>query len=70
MSEDGLKVLATVLDSGAAHVIRSLMQSHDIECHVFDDNASAVGFGIRDIRVLVDANDLDKAQKILKGMEA
>ena len=66
MSEDGLTVLVKLQDMGAAHMVRSLVESHDIGCFVFDDHPSGIGIGIQDIRVMVLASDLKKAQIILK----
>ena len=69
MDDDKLVVLAKVLNPGAAHMIRGLMESNDIDCVVFDDNAAGVGMGVREIRIMVRQENLMPAQRILKENE-
>ena len=66
MTEDKLVLLAKVPDGGLAHVIKTLVKSHDIECVVFDDHPSGVGLGVQDVRVMVLESDLEKAQSIVR----
>ena len=64
-----MTVLVKVQDMGLAHAARSLIESHDIGCFVFDDHPSGIGIGIQDIRVMVLKSDLDAARDVLRGAD-
>lgn len=69
MSDDRLVPLKKTFYQGQAHIIRSLLESNDIPCFVFDDGMQHVGFGMMEIRIMVPESYLPKANQILKNAE-
>ena len=70
MSDDpALTVLTKTPNASIAHLIRSYIETYDIDCFVFDDHPAGIGMGLRDVRVMVSSDDLEKAQKLLTEFE-
>lgn len=73
--EEDIKLveLASFLDGGAAHIARSVLDAHEIDSFVFNDNAASIGIGstMMNARLMVASDDLDDAKAILEQeMEA
>ncbi len=69
--EDKFVLLAKILTPGAAHIIRSALEAHDIPCLILDDHPSGlgVGIGIINARVMVPESFLDQASQLLEDLE-
>lgn len=64
-----LVLLTNVAHLGLAYVIRSMLEEHEVDCFVFDDNSAGAGFATQDIRIMVSSDDLEVARDLLIALE-
>lgn len=68
--EQKLILLGRFYDNVQAHIIRGILESHDIPCFVFDENhnntAWHLGIAIGGVRLMVLSEHYESAQEILR----
>ncbi len=67
--KDGLTMLARFYDPALGHVAKSVLESHDIPCFLFDAEHTAVpwdlGLAMGATRLMVLKSDVDRGMEIL-----
>ena len=70
MEHGGLVVLTTISHSSIGHILRGYLESHGIPSFIFDEHPAKYGLGVQDLRLMVPAQHLEAAQKLLNECEA
>ncbi|MEZ5813243.1 MAG: DUF2007 domain-containing protein [Alphaproteobacteria bacterium] len=68
--EGKLVLLGRFYDNVQAHIIRGILESHDVPCFIMDEHhnnaAWHLGIALGGVRLMVFAQDYERAQEILK----